>query len=219
MCGIIIHKNKEKIKQKLVQQVSRWLDSLWWVKFLNREVQTFKTLWSLEHYLEEIEKQDFEELLFVHHRDASIWKVNRENAHPFVGKKFILFQNWTAKRFHFQYFLRYKKQVDSWNLLEYLEEHAQNIEEIPSLIQKLTHETWDVFGIVYVSDSQKNLLYLDWARPSHFSFQENKLEWFANFCDEWDYGFVHQWHILFRHCWEIIETNISEFNKEKFIYK
>lgn len=216
MCGIIIFKEKQKIKQKLLQQVERGLDSLGWVKFLNGEVQTFKTLWTIEHYLDEIEKQDFQELLPLHHRDASVGKVCLENAHPFVGKKFILFQNGTAKNFHFQYFLRYKKQVDSWNLLEYLEEHANTLEEIPELIQKLTQTTGDSFGIVYVTDSKNHLLYLDGARPSYFHIQENKLEGFANFCDEWNYGFTHIWHIIFRHCGEIVQTNISEFNREKF---
>jgi hypothetical protein len=80
--------------------------------------------------------------------------------------------------------LRYKKQVDSWNLLEYLEEHANTLEEIPELIQKLTQSTGDSFGIVYVTDSKNHLLYLDGARPSYFQIQENKLEGFANFCDE-----------------------------------
>lgn len=217
MCGIIIYKEKEKIKQKLVQQVSRWLDSLWGVKKMNSEIGIFKTLWNIDSYLSEIETQIFEDLLAVHHRDASVWKVNLENAHPFVGEKFILFQNGTAKRFHAKFFLRYKKQVDSWNLLEYLEEHAKNLEEIPELIQKLTHETGDVFWIVYVTDRNKNLLYLDGARPSYIDIKNQKLEWFANFCDEGNYWYTHKWHIFFHHCWEIIDTNISEFNREKFI--
>lgn len=219
MCGIIICEDREKLKKKLKQQESRGLHSLGLVFYKNNTLQTFKTLWTLQEYFEVIDQNDFENLLFLHHRQATIWEVNITNAHPFIGKKYVLFQNGTSKMFHDMYEKRYKKPVDSWNLLEYLEEHTFKITDIPKCLQDFTSQTGETFWIVYVNDGEHHLLYTDWAAPSYFEREGNRFLWFANFCDSWNYGFKQKGYMIFKKCWEIVEQSFQHLNTDVFVYQ
>lgn len=212
MCGIIICDCKQKAKIKLQQQVKRWLDSFGVIFFQQNTLQTFKQVGTLQDYLDSLEKHDFQDLFCIHHRDATIGEVNYENAHPFIGKKFTLCHNGMVKKFHELYVWKYQKSVDSWNMLEYLEEYAQTIEQIPERLQQLTEQTWEKIWIVFVTDGEKNLIYTDGAKPSYFEIEANILRKFANFWDEKESWFFHDGYVIFDKKWSIFLSTLSHIN-------
>lgn len=214
MCWIIITTNKEDIKEHLKYQEDRWLDSLW---IINKECIYRSVKAKIEWYNEIIDKmKDVKWIHLIHHRKASIWDINLNNAHPFMWKKFILIQNWTMKDFHKE--TDFEEDVDSHNLLLYIEKNAKNIKWVPKAFDKFKEEFKEEFGIVILADYKWNIIFItDGGRESYIDIEEDKIKLIRNYRiweKEW---YKNKWYIIFDFEWNIISKEFEwEINWEDF---
>lgn len=165
MCWIIISSDNKYIREKLAQQVDRGLDSLGLINIKNERYNIKRFVGTLQWYIKWIKKNKADRgLTFIHHRKATIWAINLSNSHPFIWENFMLFQNGTARAFNNKYSFFLWGEVDTQNLLKYIEYKTDELLDIPKILEDLSEETKDTFGIVVVSDWDRYLIYLDWAR-------------------------------------------------------
>lgn len=216
MCWIAIA-NWDRLKEILSEQKDRWLDSLW--IFNNGAIHKI-TASKFKDYKTFLFKNNFKGLSILHHRKATIWDITLENAHPFKGKKFILMQNWTATSFHKAYKVKYWKEVDTHNLLCYIEENANTLEEV---VVALT-ELWDMFqyddfwNIIVVEKTTHKVLFIsDWTRESYIDYNKEKVNLITNYEPWKKRWYKNVWFIIFDMDWIIEKDNFVFTNLEEFI--
>lgn len=217
MCGIAICKYSEA-RNAFNRQIDRGTDSLWIVtnERIKRVTGDLKTY---NEWFDECDAEiDSNELVLFHHRAASVGKVNIDNAHPFMGKKFILFQNWTSRKVFSQFKTDYNEEVDSKVILWIIEDFADTIEEVPNVIDLLKEETNDTVGILIIQDfSGKTLLYTDWARESDIKIKDWKLKSVYNYAPWKKSWYRNNWWLLFnQNNWKIIEKHFEKMNTIPF---
>lgn len=220
MCWIIITPNKNDIKTHLDYQNDRWLDSIWIInkKNIYKAVKANKEWYN--HYIDNIDNINW--LYLIHHRKASIWDINLNNTHPFLWKHFIIIQNGTMKKFHKE--SNFNKDVDSHNLLLYIEKNTKSIYNIPKVLKKFKENFKDDYWILVLADYKWNIIFIsDWGRESYIKIEENKIALIRNYKEEKQEWYKNIWYIIFNFDWVIekqkfeLEINSKEF-KEKNKY-
>lgn len=219
MCWIAVTR-KENILKTLYAQKDRGLDSVWFIDWQNIKKIIYKTYQEYRTWFKKkINPKLSNNLIVLHHRKATIWDVNIQNAHPFIWKKFAIVQNWTSKVFHEAYKDVYKWETDTEKLLHYIETRADFLEEVPEVISSLSKAISDEFwNIILVDYYGRYLFYTDWVRESYididsekgilnniFSYEPNTNKWYE-----------HNWYILFNNLGQIAIDTIWEKNKIKF---
>jgi hypothetical protein len=216
MCWIAITKY-EDLAETLERQNDRGLDSIWIINKKNIQKATKEDLdWYLDFIKNKVEKVDW--LNILHHRKATVWAINIDNAHPFIWDKFILIQNWTIKSFNNSQKDTYWAEVDSHNLLHLIEENAETINEIPIIMEAFKEEYKDSYWIVIVLDYIWNILFIsDWARESYIDIKDNKINFIWNYSKDLAWWYINKWYLIFNFDWDIIENWFKEeLNKELF---
>lgn len=217
MCWIAIVSNNTKVKSILSQQKDRWLDS---VGIINKDCIYQVIRDDLDWYNKYIEDEvkNASWLTIVHHRRATIGGVNIKNTHPFIGEKFVLVQNGTSRKFHYQ--TEYNNEVDSNNLLHFIEENAKTIDEIPAVLDLFTEEYKDIFGILIICDMLWNCIFIsDWERESYIKIKWNKVKQITNYRGE-DRWYKNVWYIIFNlETSEIIEKYFTKKINSELFYK
>lgn len=211
MCWIIVAP-KEKLEKILSSQSDRWLDSVW---ILNSSDYYHKIVkkdlkWYTNYINSSLEEVDW--LYILHHRKATIWTINLDNAHPFIWTKFALVQNWTAKDFHKAVWETYKQEVDSHNLLKYIEEKAETIFDIPKVMETFKEEFKDDFWILIITDRNWYILFIsDWERESDINIKDDKVISISNYRKWEKEWYKNTWYIVFEYNWTILAQNFKEW--------
>lgn len=228
MCWIAYCKVKDLYKN-LSNQKNRWLDSLWIVDFKNKQILwTIKSSESLyEYYIKDIfEWEDENNMVFMHHRKASVWWVTMDNIHPFVGNKFILSQNGTSKVFMEKYWLVYWKETDSETLLAYLEDKCNTLEECITELDKITY---DIVWTITIHHKSKTLFYSDWTRWTYLVIKDtinkdwvvtySKLESLTNYEPNSFLEYSNSFYLIVNNkTWKILKEYIHEWvNEFKYV--
>ena len=221
MCWIIITPNKDEIKNHLKYQEDRWLDSIWIINKENIHRAVKANIEWYNSYIDNIDNID-NSLYLIHHRKATVWDINLDNCHPFMGKNFILIQNGTVKDFHKE--TGFDMEVDSHNLLLYIEKHTKSIKNIPNVLKGFKEKYKEDFGILILADYKWNIIFIsDWWRESYIEIEDNKIQLIRNYkrlIKEW---YKNIWYIIFDFQWNLIkqefekELNTEDF-KKKIIY-
>lgn len=202
-----------RLGEILKSQKDRWYDSIWvtnWKHILKRVFKEF------DDYLKLLDEADWSDKLFLmHHRKATIWDINLNNAHPFKGKYFTLMQNWTSRTFYIRYKMHYRKETDSENLLCYIERATKKIEDIPSILEKLSKKIDDKFWNIIVTDGKKILFYTDGARESYVNIKWEKVVEITNY-KNWLYWYNNNWFIIFDYSWNIFSMDMKDINTKYF---
>jgi len=220
MCGICIS-TKDKLKETLLNQVDRGLDSLWVINTDNYHKLVRPNYKGYKKFIKN-GLNDTWWVQIMHHRKASIWKINANNAHPFKGEKFYLMQNGTARKFFNKYSLIYKKETDSECLLSYIENHANTIEDIAGELTKLSDNIWEDFGIVIVIciKTKQILFYSDWARETYIDIdvENNLVNGIFNYIPGKPNWYENIWHLIMDFNFNLISNNYPAnwLNKEIF---
>jgi len=218
MCGICIS-TKDKLRETLLNQTDRGLDSLWilnikkYHKIIKDNYKWYKK------FIKKVIKD--EGLTIMHHRKASIWDVNVKNAHPFKWNQFYLMQNWTIRKFYNKYSYLYKKETDSENLLSYIEENVSSLDKVPVLLKSLSSELHEDMGIIILVDykTKQILFYTDWSRESYIDIDEknNKIRGIFNYKPWTAYWYENVGYIILDFEFNIIENTFTNLNKEIYI--
>lgn len=217
MCWIAIAPAKE-LKKYLLNQQDRWLDSLWFIYnwFIHKAV--FKTYKEYKTYL--FKQTLWEWLALMHHRKATIWSINIENAHPFQWKHFYLMQNGTAKVFHTAHKEEHWKDVDTANLLAYIENKTSKLIEVPKILEDLTSKFLsDDFWNIIIKHNSRVLFYSDGTRDSYINIdkENNKILSISNYKLEETKWFKNKWYIIFNlNDWIIEENTFENINQTAF---
>lgn len=158
-------------------------------------------------------------MLIMHHRYATVGDVNIYNAHPFEGKHFYLMQNGTAKAFHNKYKTTHWQDVDSHNLLLYIESKTTSIYEVPEVLKEISAEVKESLGNIIIVERNTwiILFYTDWARESYIEFKDNKLKQVLNYSPTEKKWFSNKGYLICRFDFSIIKNTFdNEVNKEIF---
>jgi len=228
MCGIALVP-KKNLCDTLENQKVRWLDSLWIIDFQSHSLlTTYKESLAWYQYYIESEIEPNEELCFMHHRKASIGAVKLDNAHPFIGKKFILAQNGTSKEFFTDYWETYWKETDSETILMYLEEMCNTLEECITMLDEIDCPIW----IIFLFHKGRTLIYSDSCRWSYINIEDTTelIDWeekiikstlksFTNLKDDSIYEYRNWFYMILDSISEVIDTEWNydeEFNSETY---
>lgn len=160
-------------------------------------------------------------MIIMHHRYATVGEVNIQNAHPFEWKHFYLMQNGTAKAFHNKYKTTHWQDVDSHNLLLYIESKTSSIEEVPEVLKEISEEVKESLGniIIVERDTWTILFYTDWARESYIEFKgSKKLKQILNYSPTEKKWFSNKGYLICRFDFSIIKNTfqLEKVNKDKF---
>ena len=174
MCWIWLVKKKD-LFPTLENQRARGLDWIWIIDIKKKELyRTYKGsyLWCYESYIKEKFNPDINEnaMHFIHHRAASVWEVSLWNTHPFVGKKFLLAQNWTSKDLYKTYWDAYWKETDTETLLCLLEDMCDTLDECIDYLDTLECTLW----IIFIFKDDEVLIYADSCRWSYVDIYDVK---------------------------------------------
>jgi hypothetical protein len=218
MCWIAIT-TKDKLRETLLNQKDRWLDSLgviskeWTHRIVRQNYKGYKK------YIRNVIKD--EGLLIMHHRKATIWAVTPENAHPFQGKYFQLMQNWTAQTFYNWHKSKYWKETDTETLLNYIEDRTVVLEEIPDILKQISERLKEDLWIIIVVDNKRKqfLFYADWARETYIDIDNIhlKINGIYNYEPTKDRGFENVWYMVLDFDFNIIENKFEELNSKTFM--
>lgn len=218
MCGIAITK-WINLKSILSEQKDRWLDWLWLIINWKVKKVQFNTYKEYKTYL--YKNRDIDNnLCIMHHRKATVGKVSIDNAHPFIWKKFILAQNWTAIFFNSDYNNIYKQEVDTQNLLYYLEERCETLEGVLAELDYLSNKyKYDDFWNLIIISKDKILFWSDWNRESFIKIKWNYIDMISNYEPWKKKWFKNKWYIIMNSKWEILtnwfyDINIFPFYKQ-----
>jgi len=73
----------------------------------------------------------------MHHRKASVGNVTLDNNHPFIGSKFMLSQNGTAKEWYISIPMLDRKETDSETLLWAMEKECDTLLECVTFLNNI----------------------------------------------------------------------------------
>jgi hypothetical protein len=163
MCWIALAPKSELI-EILNNQKTRWLDSLWVIDFdTNIVAHAVKSsVLQYEPFIRKNIDTSLHTFAFMHHRKASIWDIHLENSHPFIWSKFILAQNWTSPDFYTTWKDVFHKETDSENLLAYLEQECNTLEECINVLDTIECSLWNIF----IFHKWRTLIYSDSTRET-----------------------------------------------------
>lgn len=215
MCWIIIS-TKPSLSWILSHQKDRGLDSVWVLSSENMYKATKEGLDWYNNFIDRIE--DDRKLYILHHRKATIWEINIDNAHPFIWAKYTLVQNWTVRLFNVSGKEDYGQDVDSHNLLHLIEDFSNTLEEVPKVMKQFKKVYKDEFGIVILVDKDWRILFIsDGARESYIETFEWKVLSISNY-ETWTiYWYKNSWYILFEFDWTILSSKFeTELNTTPF---
>ena len=208
MCWITIAKASD-LKKYLLNQKDRWLDSMGFLYnwFVYKAV--FKTYKEYKTYL--FKQNLWEWLALMHHRKATIGSISLDNAHPFKWKHFWLMQNWTAKVFHTAHKEEHWKDVDTANLLAYIEKQTSKLDEVPQILEWLTSKFLsDDFWNIIIKHNDRVLFYSDGTRDSYIDIEWDKINSISNYKLDETKWFKNKWYIIFSVTTWLIEKNTFE---------
>lgn len=214
MCWIMITRFKN-VSKTLEAQQERWLHSLWLINLTHRTVYKCvrAKVEEYQEYLNDIEEKTG--LVICHHRNASVWKINMDNCHPFYDKKYALMQNWTSKAFYAKHKDTYKKDTDSETLFRYLRENTTNLQEAVKELDAITDNLWII--ILVDIEAKQVLIYADWSRESWIKIQNGYMKEYSNFEPWKDRWYKNIWYIIIDFEWKVIEKKFEEkLNTEDF---
>ena len=213
MCGIFIW-NSDLVMEVLLNQVDRGLEGMGIITSKNTHRTLKKDYKEYKKFLEN--KFIPWELVVMHHRKASIWKICLDNTHPFQGTKFQLIHNGSTINFFRKYSDIYKKETDSENLLKYIEDKAENLREIPAILKELFSDLNEEHWIIIIVHKNYILFYCDGSKESYIEIKNNRVLWIYNYKPNHLEGYSNKGYIILDFNYNIIENTFLEINKEEF---
>jgi hypothetical protein len=158
-----------------------------------------------------------EENIIMHHRKATVGKASKENAHPFVGKRFTIFQNGTNKSvISLAKFFNYEdRETDTETMLTIIEQKAKDLEGAVEILDGFAR--MGVVGIVFLVDNKtkKILLYSDTARCLYIVKKENKIVSITNFGPKKEDYYFGLGYLIFDFNGEVMVDNMTIYYDEE----